>query len=595
VSIVNYNKLGLRVGIEIHQRLNTKKLFCNCSSLQSEESEKEIKRKIRPVAGELGEIDPAALYEFLRNRTFVYRLYQGETCLVELDEEPPHPLNREALKIGLQICMLLNCTIPDEIHVMRKTVIDGSNTGGFQRTAIIGMNGEIKTSTGLIKIETVALEEEAARIEERRGDEIVYKLNGLGIPLIEIATSADIHSPEQAKEVAEKIGMLLRATNVQRGIGTIRQDVNISIAGGARIEVKGFQELADIPKLVENEAKRQASLIEIKKELQKRGLKEIKEAEDVTKLFENAQCNFIKKNKPKKILALKLEKFAGLLKKECGDRTFGKELSAYAGAYGYGIIHSDEDLEKYKLNNEFRKMREKLKAKDEDAVLIIAGDNPEKAMEAVKKRAGQCSIGVPEETRVADGVGSKYTRPLPGSERMYPETDIPPIVINREVLESIEIPETLEERERALQKILPKELARQIINSDYLEIFEEIDGDPILAATTLTSTITDLKRKGFRIEKIHKKDFVEIFELVKKKEISKDSVPSALEMVINGNKNEIKKTLGLMDDEEMEKIVKDIIKKNKDLNEKALMGLAMEKLRGRAEGKRVMEIVRKSL
>ncbi|MBI5061254.1 MAG: hypothetical protein HZB67_02990 [Candidatus Aenigmarchaeota archaeon] len=231
---VGYAKIGLKAGLEIHQRLDTKKLFCSCSAAQKEEATAAMERRLRPVAGELGDVDPAAQFEFLRNRTFVYKISPNESCLVECDEEPPHRLNRDALNITLQICKLLNCRIAEEVHIMRKTVIDGSNTGGFQRTAIIGMTGSLETSFGEVGIQSVALEEEAGRIEQKSDGKVIYRLSGLGIPLVEIATSPDIHSPQQGKEVAEKIGMLLRSCKVQRGIGSIRQDINISIAGGAR-------------------------------------------------------------------------------------------------------------------------------------------------------------------------------------------------------------------------------------------------------------------------------------------------------------------------------------------------------------------------
>ncbi|MFH1630599.1 MAG: Glu-tRNA(Gln) amidotransferase subunit GatE, partial [Candidatus Aenigmatarchaeota archaeon] len=265
--------VGLRVGLEIHQRLATRsKLFCSCRADMNEDSFIcDVKRKLRAVPGELGDIDPAALHEYMQNRMFVYKNYRGSTCLVEDDCEPPHGLNQDALHIGLQVCKLLDCDIPDEIHVMRKTVIDGSNTGGFQRTVVIGTNGRLETSFGGVDVYSVCLEEEAARIDDHSDGKITYRLSGLGIPLIEITTSNNISTPEQAHEVAEKIGLLLRSTKVQRGIGTIRQDVNISIRGGERIEIKGFQELREMKKLIENEVNRQKALLYIKDELLKRG------------------------------------------------------------------------------------------------------------------------------------------------------------------------------------------------------------------------------------------------------------------------------------------------------------------------------------
>lgn len=598
--MIDYEKIGLKCGIEIHQRLDTKKLFCACSSAQKEEATSEISRRLRPVAGELGDVDPAAAFEFLRNREFVYKISPGESCLVEMDCEPPHALNRDALDITLQICKLLRCDVAEEIHVMRKTVIDGSNTGGFQRTAVVGMNGFLDTSFGDITITSIALEEEAARIEQRSDGKVVYKLSGLGIPLIEIATSPDIHTPEQGKEVAEKIGMILRSTKVQRGIGSIRQDVNISIKDGARIEIKGFQELDKIPRLIENEAARQLTLLEIKDELKKRGLREIKEMpHDATEIFKNTKNNFLRKIiiENGRIYALRLPKFAGMLKKQCGDRTFGSELSMYAESYGLGIIHSDEDMEKYNLTWEFSELRRMTKAEKEDLVFITAGHPPavEKAISNVLERAKHCLIGVPEETRVSDGVDSKYTRPLPGAERMYPETDIPPIRITNEYLTKITVPKTLIEKKEEIKKQLPEELANQIITSRYFPMYEELSQrfDPVLVASAFTTIIKDISRQGHDTNKLAAFDLENIFALIKEGRIPKDSLPSALIMRIEGqNFDNIEGKFGMLSESELKKIVSDVVQAHPGANEPALMGLVMKHVRGRAPGELVMRTLR---
>ena len=233
---MDYKKLGFKCGIEIHQRLDTNKLFCDCSSSMQEEPCGEVKRKLRAVPGEMGEVDPAALYEYLRNRNFIYKVYPSESCDVELDEEPPHEVREEALEISLQVAKMLDCEVPEEIHPMRKTVIDGSNPSGFQRTMLVGLDGELETSEGSVGIENLCLEEESAQILNQEGNTVAYGLNRLGIPLVEIGTAPEIKNPTHAKEVAEKLGNMLRATGrVQRGIGTIRQDVNVSIENGARI------------------------------------------------------------------------------------------------------------------------------------------------------------------------------------------------------------------------------------------------------------------------------------------------------------------------------------------------------------------------
>ena len=259
----DYTKIGFKSGLEIHQQLDTNKLFCNCSSLlRSDEPDFAVKRKLHVVAGETGEVDVAASHEASKNKEFIYQGY-NTTCLVEIDEEPPHEINKEALKIALQISLLLNCQIIPITQVMRKTVIDGSNTSGFQRTVLIARDGWIETSQGNVRIESVCLEEDAARIIKRdeNSKEVIYRLDRLGIPLIEIATAPDIKNPIQAKETALYLGNILRSCKVKRGIGTIRQDVNLSIKNSKRIEIKGFQDIKNIERAIEKEVERQSELV----------------------------------------------------------------------------------------------------------------------------------------------------------------------------------------------------------------------------------------------------------------------------------------------------------------------------------------------
>ena len=253
----DYQKIGLKAGLEIHQQLDTNKLFCNCPSiLRNDEPIKTIERKLNPVIGETGEIDIAAAHEKSKNKKYIYQVFDTN-CLVELDEEPPHEINKEALKIALQIATLFNCKIFPVTQVMRKAVIDGSNTSGFQRTVLIGHDGFIETSGGKIRIETIAIEEDAARKHSENEESVTYKLDRLGIPLVEITTKPDLKTAEQIKEAALKIGEILRACNVKRGLGTIRQDVNISIKGTKRVEIKGFQDPKIMIKTIDKEIERQ--------------------------------------------------------------------------------------------------------------------------------------------------------------------------------------------------------------------------------------------------------------------------------------------------------------------------------------------------
>ncbi len=264
METLNYKELGLKVGLEVHFQLDTKnKLFCNCSTnLIERKPDFTIKRYLRPVLSEIGEKDIVAEFEEAKNRYALYEAYNTETCLVELDEEPPHKLNQEALQVALQVALLLNAKVADEIQIMRKQVLDYSNTSGFQRSCLIAYDGYVNTKYGKVKINSISLEEDAARKIYETKDHVVYRLDRLGIPLIEISTDYSINHPEQAKEVASYLGMILNSTGkIKNILGSIRQDVNVSIAKGARTEIKGVQELGLIPLVVKNEVLRQLSLI----------------------------------------------------------------------------------------------------------------------------------------------------------------------------------------------------------------------------------------------------------------------------------------------------------------------------------------------
>jgi len=271
-----YEKLGFRCGIECHQQLETHKLFCDCPSLVNDPAKADslVKRSLRASAGETGDVDVAATFEEAKKKEIEYEACFSSSCIVELDEEPPHDINKEAVDIALEVALLMNMKIVDEIQVMRKVVVDGSNVSAFQRTALVAIDGFIETSKGKVSIPVLFLEEEAAKKLRVTDESVRYRLDRLGVPLLEIATGPDIKGAEHAKEVASIIGMILRSTNkVKRGIGSIRQDVNVSIKGGSRVEIKGFQNLKSMPKVIDYEIKRQMQLIKqgkkIKKEVRK--------------------------------------------------------------------------------------------------------------------------------------------------------------------------------------------------------------------------------------------------------------------------------------------------------------------------------------
>ncbi|MCX6767560.1 MAG: Glu-tRNA(Gln) amidotransferase subunit GatE [Candidatus Micrarchaeota archaeon] len=552
---VDYGKLGFKCGIEIHQRLATaKKLFCDCRADPAppgEEPSGTIRRRLRAVAGELGKVDPAAAFEQARGREFVYQSFSDRSCEVERDEEPPHQLNPEALETALVAAKMLGATVLDELQVMRKTVVDGSAVSGFQRTLLAAVNGSLETSRGRVGIPTICLEEESSGIVEGggAGGEVTYRLDRQGIPLLEIATDASIKDGAHAREAAEKIGLMLRNTGrVQRGIGTIRQDLNVSVRGGARVEVKGAQELSALAELVENEARRQLALIEVKHELEKRGAKQ-PNAEgvlNVSKTFSATKCGILKKALEKKhsVAGLRLPGFAGLLEKELmPNHRLGTEFSHFARARTGigGLIHSGEDTAKYGISVEERKALEnELNCGKEDAWAVVA-DAPEKARqaaEAVAERAAQCFAGVPGETRKADGVRTVYMRPLPGAERMYPETDVPPIPVTAEMLARAKAPEGIEEKKRKyLGMGLNEVLADKMLAAPEAQLFERLAqahegaAEPAFVAVTLLETMKSLRRDGVAVERVGEKQLAEILGLYSKGAVTRAAVPELIAAV----------------------------------------------------------------
>jgi len=474
-----YEGLGFKCGLELHQQLAGHKLFCNCPSLvRGNKKDFKVERQLRAAAGEMGGVDIAAEFEAAKQKKHIYTGDSDCVCEVELDDDPPRQLNKEALDVVLQVAMMLNAKIVDEIQVMRKTVVDGSNVSGFQRTALVATDGHIDTSKGKVRIANVCLEEEAAQKLEETKDSITWNLDRLGVPLIEVGTEADIKDPDHAKEVAEKIGMILKSTGkTVRGIGSVRQDVNVSIKGHPRIEIKGFQDLKTISKVIANEVERQQA--ELKK---------------------NA-----------------------------------------------------------KLEPHVRKA-------------------------------------------LSDG-NTEFMRPMPGSSRMYPETDIAPIKVDVSGIKKVEL---IAEKAEKIEKLgVGKDLAKLISKEhiadkffDFVKKFKKIK--PAFIAETMLPTLKELKRKHkIDTEKITHEHLEKVFEALDKGKIGKDSVMDILKKIPGTNKLEdlekIFEQYILISDKELETEIKKIVEENKSTPFGALIGLAMKKFKGKAEGKKISEILKKIL
>ncbi|MHC1565293.1 MAG: Glu-tRNA(Gln) amidotransferase subunit GatE [Candidatus Syntropharchaeales archaeon] len=621
-SDLDYEKLGFMAGLEIHQQLDTRcKLFCHCpTTLRDVESSNfEFFRFLRPSKSEIGTVDRAAEEESTYNRIFVYKAYDT-TCLVENDEEPPRKLNSEALRVALMIGLMLKTDLVDEVHTMRKIVIDGSNTTGFQRTALIGLDGMIEVKGGDVGVSVLCLEEEACQKVEEDGSKTIYSLDRLGIPLLEIGTDPDIKSPEHARKVAEEIGMILRSTGmVKRGIGTIRQDINVSIAEGARVEIKGVQELKSIEGIVKNEVLRQVNLLKLRDDLKMRGASVNDEIFDVTQVFEGTGSKIIKqglKSRDGAVLAICLPGFADLLGREIQqDRRLGSEFSDRAQRFGLGGIFHTDEMPAYGISEaEVSELKREVGASREDAVVFVAGEREilKRALEAVIHRAKEALVGVPEETRrvLPGGSTTAYLRPLPGADRMYPETDIPPVVIGEELLKGIEIPELItDKKNRYLTEYgLNEEIAAEIARSPFANLFEEVlritNLSAPLIATTLTSTLVEIRREGVDPGNIRDEDFITVFKLLDSGKFAKEAIGPILKEVASNPGIEItsaveKIGLGAVDEIEIEGIINEIVESRRafvlEKGERAvgpLMGPVMERLRGKIDGKRVNEILR---
>jgi len=614
-----WEKTGLKAGLECHQQLDTGKLFCRCQSvLREEKPDLVVKRHLRPVASELGEFDKAALEAYGKGLAYVYQAYNGTTCEVELDEEPVHPADKEALETTLKIAIMAKSQVLDELFVMRKLVIDGSNTSGFQRTMLVAVGGSLELSSKKVGIQTIALEEDAARPMEKKEKEIVYRLDRLGIPLIELATAPDLRTPEEVKECALKIGELFRRTcKAKRGLGTIRQDINISIKEGARVEVKGVQDLGMIDEYVRREVQRQQALVGIKEEMKKRKLAE-KDFEvgefDLGNIFKESDCKFLK-GRP--VFGIKLHKMQGLLGKEIQpERRFGTELAGYVKARTglKGILHSDE-LPAYGISErEIEQVKHKCNCILDDAFVLVQAEESKakEAIEVVLERCKQAIEGIPEETRNALEEGNtEYSRPLPGAARMYPETDLTPVMVEEGMLAGLAkgLPLKVEEREKLYAKNgLSGKLVDGMKLNNYACLFEGLLKKGVNATTAaglLLDGLTQLKREG--VKGISNGMVESVLLLEKEKKVSKDVLLDFLRAWSKSSKSDSKEVLKGMkieriDDLGLRKVVEGAIEKNKALVEAkgeraigALMGDVMKELKGKADGKEISKILKEEL
>ncbi|HZW57720.1 MAG TPA: Glu-tRNA(Gln) amidotransferase subunit GatE [Nitrososphaerales archaeon] len=674
--------IQLKVGLEVHQQLATKtKLFCSCPPYAGgEEGETTVvispvtsasaittsgsstitlpgeraasacarhvfNRILRPATSELGEMDVAARFESRREMRVRYISDSHTSCLVEADEEPPHPISQEAVDTALLFALALRSRVADEIHVMRKIVVDGSNTSGFQRTAIISLGGVLQFNAGKseVAVQSIGLEEDAARAvkttkfpaqlgqggPQQAAEEVkTYALDRLGTPLVEVALAPIEGTPEEVEDAARTLGRLMRSTGrVARGLGTIRQDLNLSIMNGAVIEVKGVQRLDQIGKVVLYESARQKFFFDMAREVRATiGDKLEIGFTEVTPVFKDTRSQVLKKalnpsgemapTSQAAAICIGVRKFSGHFGRENEFHSrLGKELSAIARTYGLGgVFHSDE-LPNYGITQEeVDAVRKAAGLDSSDGFVILAGERivTSLAADAIAARIQNVTSGVPAETRAASLEGeTTFLRPRPGSARMYPETDIPLIKISKARLDSLlaQIPEPWEilVAKFSARFDLPKQLAEPLFDSDLRPLFENIVSATSLAARYVASILVDtfqsLSREGADVYSIEDKNVLELFMSLSKGRFAKEAVPEVLRMLAKDRSLSVEQALsrsGLVaiSEDELRRIVDEVIRDNLQLvkargagAQGALMGKVMQKVRGKADGKLVSQVL----
>ncbi|MGC8562884.1 MAG: Glu-tRNA(Gln) amidotransferase subunit GatE [Thermoplasmata archaeon] len=620
----------VKIGLEIHFQVSGRKLFCECKGEEGTKELESFTRRLTIVSGEKSEKDAAALQESMKGKEFEYRKTEN-SCLVEMDEEPPHHPGKDTLETAIIVSLILGCKVVDNVHFMRKIVIDGSNTSGFQRTGVIGLHGAFKTESKTIGVTSVTLEEEACRKIREDEKKVVYSLDRLGIPLIEISTDPDIRSPKEAREVAESIGLAVKQSRmIRREASSIRQDLNISIRGGNRVEIKGVQSLSQIERVLSKEIERQQSLLEIAEILSKRNMSTEFHLEDLThSTFFKSSDIFIKGLKSgKKIFGFTLPGLSGVLND--GKYRLGREIADRLRAVGIGgFIHSDE-LPNYGIDEEEKQeISEKLGviAGDAFGLVSLESNRITQCIEIIQNRILEAKKGVPAETRGASDNETRFLRPLPGSSRMYPETDIPLIPLDSAYIRDVErkVPPTVEQRVTHLESLgVPRQEAFVSLWKEYdvvLESFVNNFGNPKVCARFLAvvfaSEQPDVEKASTLMGRFSRGNIPsESLEALykdgeysmpggKKIVLKKDDHSNyVLELQDNEGNREIDSDFRFKNqsDERLLNIIENIIRENETLVKergdgsfKLLMGEVMKQVRGEFEGKEISDLLKKMI
>lgn len=625
----DYERVGFRSGLEIHQQLATeKKLFCRCIAPRSPYSDvyhAEILRHMRPTLSELGEYDGTALMEFKTRKEIIYRINRETICTYEMDDTPPFEINDEALDIALEIGLLMNAKIVDELHIARKQYLDGSIPTGFQRTAIFCVNGCIPYKDRKIDIVQMSIEEDACREVSDIGHTRTYLTDRLGVPLIETVTAPQMRTPFEVAEVCDIIRKMARSTGkVRTGIGAAREDVNVSVTGGTRIEIKGVPKITQIPLLTYNEAMRQWNLLRLRDELHRRGIiQDTFTAKwfDVTKTLRNTNyfpiSLAIQMNGY--VRAVLLKGWTGLLKWQTQTHTvFAKEISDRVRVIAClttlpNLIHSDS-LENTISKDEYDKVVRQIGATLDDAFVLVWAETEEDVHTAVNEiiiRAKEATIGVPSETRQALNDGTTaFERILPGPDRMYPDTDLPPKKIDRKRIERIKLqmPKPYWERMRWYKEInVPRQLSEELSLSRFANLFEKLvlkfGIEPKFAAVSLLEYPKKLSKLGFDTSRLTDEIYLNLFSAYKDKKIVRDCIFLGLKQYLESEQsnklpspinNEKLKNTFVQSMNEVSEMIKEGKIYNYNKIKELIISKMMYKLRYQVEGKEVHNFVKQN-
>lgn len=623
--ILDYEGLGFKAGLEVHHQLDTEqKLFCRCPvKLVNREHDTELLRHMRPTLSELGEYDGTALMEFKTKKDVVYQIFGDLNCTYEMDDTPPFLINKSALDIAIAIAQTFNMSLVDEVHVTRKQYLDGSIPTGFQRTAIIGVGGSFNMNGKEIGILHMSIEEDSCREVTDKGHCIVFKADRLGIPLVELVTAPDFKTPEEAGKGAETIRRALwNLGMVRKGPGSVRHDVNCSVRGGTRIEIKGVPRIKDIPRLLYNEAMRQKSLLQIRDTLRSRAITAdiiVPRTVDVTRLLRNTENIVLNNHKGHRIIALKLKGFGGLLNLPVQEHAvFADEFAGRIRVIACldvmpNILYPESPYSDNITPGLWRKIRKRLEATHHDEIILLYGPESdlETAISEVYIRACEATRGVPSETRQALKNGSNdFERILPGPDRMYPDTDHPPLPLEDSRIQTIiaSIPEQPWLREQRYREMnLPNDLIRPLAISPLAPLFDEASQkypeDVVRIAEVLGRWIPALKKKKVPVHNLTSKKLMDLFACWNKKLFYREAFVPLLRTMANQPEATCRQSLKKLgftpvENNEILTLINSVaaeadqkIFDNTQSKLRWLTGEAMKKLKGRTNGAELIKLI----